>query len=269
MKITQLKKTYLIKKSCRNRVLKNSILLIIQEGKGSIIIDGIKVSVKSKSTLLLLAGQSITDIKTHCTGYALRIKKNFFKHHLNSNEFVINAMQLKEISKYSPMLFYHSFNDIFSLVEVLFRFESKKSKITIKPSMTKVILKILLHNKERKAIGKCLIIDRFLSLLEVNSQGRFKVIYYARILGVTPKTLNSRCKKLLGKSPKRLIDEYRYKLIKAELNTGNSIKEILYKYNFHDNSHFTRFFKKYTGCTPKKYKAQQQKVTSEQLRSVK
>jgi len=41
--------------------------------------------------------------------------------------------------------------------------------------------------------------------------------------------------------------------------TNNSIEEIAYSFNFYDHSYFTKYFKKATGMTPKKYRESRKK----------
>lgn len=78
---------------------------------------------------------------------------------------------------------------------------------------------------------------------------------YAAMLYITPNHLNALVSDLLGKSAgevirDRILLEAKRLLVNAELN----IAEIAYQLSFTDNSHFTKFFKKYTGVTPEEFR---------------
>jgi len=78
---------------------------------------------------------------------------------------------------------------------------------------------------------------------------------YAAMLYITPNHLNALCKDLLGKPAgevirDRILLEAKRLLVNLSLNVG-AISDRL---NFSDNSYFTKFFKKYTGCTPEEFR---------------
>jgi AraC-like DNA-binding protein len=79
--------------------------------------------------------------------------------------------------------------------------------------------------------------------------------FYADQLSLSTKVLNTKVKKLTGKTLYELI---RYRIIKEAvlllLYTDKSIKEISYELGMYDPSYFSRFFKKITGMQPKQYK---------------
>ena len=78
---------------------------------------------------------------------------------------------------------------------------------------------------------------------------------YAALLYITPNQLNSICKEVLGKPAGNIIrDRILLEAKRLLINTDISISEIAYRLNFSDNSYFTKFFKKYTGITPEKFR---------------
>ncbi|RZJ89724.1 MAG: AraC family transcriptional regulator [Chryseobacterium sp.] len=78
---------------------------------------------------------------------------------------------------------------------------------------------------------------------------------YAEILYITPNHLNALCKDLAGIPAGDLI---RARIIleskRLLINLNLSIAEIAERLNFKDNSYFNRFFKKYEGITPEKFR---------------
>lgn len=74
---------------------------------------------------------------------------------------------------------------------------------------------------------------------------------YATQLYITPNHLNALSNDLLGKSAGEVIrDRILLEAKRLLVNADISITEIASTLNFTDNSHFTRFFKKYIGLTP-------------------
>ena len=77
------------------------------------------------------------------------------------------------------------------------------------------------------------------------------VTEYAGMLNITPNYLSQIILQTLGTNAKSIIDdriilEADYLLTYSDL----SIKEIGYRLNFDEPTHFTRFFKKHKGVTP-------------------
>ena len=81
---------------------------------------------------------------------------------------------------------------------------------------------------------------------------------YAGLLFVTPNHLNAVCKEVLGRSAGEVIrDRVILEAKRLMVNQELSISEIAYKLNFPDNSYFSKFFSKYAGVSPEKFRARQ------------
>jgi len=74
---------------------------------------------------------------------------------------------------------------------------------------------------------------------------------YASLLYITPNHLNALSNDLLGKSAGEVIrDRILLEAKRLLINADVTLSEIASALDFTDNSHFSRFFKKYTGLTP-------------------
>ena len=113
---------------------------------------------------------------------------------------------------------------------------------------------IHLYNPGDKA--RELEIARFTSILEsdiITKQTTIEMV--AREMNLSPHTLKEHCKKIWKKTPHELIDGTLVQKAKKKLQqTEIPIKVIALTLKFHDASHFTHFFKKYTGVTPTQYR---------------
>lgn len=78
---------------------------------------------------------------------------------------------------------------------------------------------------------------------------------YAAMLYITPNHLNALVSDLLGKPAGEVIrDRILLEAKRLLINADLSIAEIAYQLSFTDNSHFTKFFRKYTGVTPEEFR---------------
>ncbi len=131
------------------------------------------------------------------------------------------------------------------------------------------ILKNLLHNflllAERKKRTENFVevkrgvdlsyVMNFRDLLEQNYQTQRKVNYYARQIFITEKRLNQATTKILGKTPKELIDDRVLLEAKRLLaHTAESVKEIGYTLGFEEPTNFIKYFRKHNHLTPLEFR---------------
>ncbi|MES2702302.1 MAG: helix-turn-helix transcriptional regulator [Bacteroidota bacterium] len=80
---------------------------------------------------------------------------------------------------------------------------------------------------------------------------------YAAMLYITPNHLNALSKDMLGKPAGEVIrDRVLLEARRLLVNADQSIAQVGYQLGFSDNSHFTKFFKKYAGVTPDEFRKQ-------------
>jgi len=100
------------------------------------------------------------------------------------------------------------------------------------------------------------VVRNFDKLIDENFREVKTVQEYSERLNLTPKNLNKICKEVLGKSASELIHER--VLLEAKrllLYAGCSMQEIVNELHFNDTSYFVKYFKKYTGHTPERFRA--------------
>lgn len=145
-------------------------------------------------------------------------------------------------------------------------FEEYNAKTNDKNNMLRALFEILLIRASRayeKPIepDKPAYITYQLRKLETLIDTHFKEYKmlndYADLMHISPRHLNSLCKKALNKTVMNLIHERI--LIEAKrllLFTANSVTEIAHELGFTDISYFMRFFKKHTSLTADTYRTQ-------------
>jgi AraC family transcriptional regulator, transcriptional activator of pobA len=96
---------------------------------------------------------------------------------------------------------------------------------------------------------------RFLKLVSEHFLFVHKVAGYAAMLHVSADHLNRIIKANSDRTAHELIDEMILMEAKAHLmHSSLSVAEIAYSLNFSDPSHFNKFFKKLSNCTPLQYR---------------
>ena len=81
------------------------------------------------------------------------------------------------------------------------------------------------------------------------------VRFYAELLNVSSRYLAQVTRRISGKSPKAIIDDYLIHEIELQLkSTDNTVQEIAYRFGFSSQAHFTKFFKKLKGVSPTEYR---------------
>ena len=81
------------------------------------------------------------------------------------------------------------------------------------------------------------------------------VRYYADLLNVSSRYLAQVTRRISGKSPKAIIDDYLIHEIELQLkSTDNTVQEIAYRFGFSSQAHFTKFFKKLKGVSPTEFR---------------
>lgn len=181
------------------------------------------------------------------------------------------------------VLFTNAFLDNDVLIEQLFNRQINLPVLSLRPEVDSE-LQILLNQLEKNYTSdkenKNDIIKRYLEilLLEINhnSEGntllntidyqrfiKFKndlkhyfaheksVRFYAENQLISTKTLNLAVRKMIDKSAKQLIDEYRVLLAKRLLaNTHLTTAQISFQLGFDEPTNFTKFFKRVEGLSP-------------------
>ena len=95
----------------------------------------------------------------------------------------------------------------------------------------------------------------FQNLIKETIHETKSIQFYAQALNISPVHLNRICQSLVQKSALQVVHEYLLNETKKYLlGTSNSIAEISYLFGFNDPSHFSKFFRKMMGVSPRKFR---------------
>lgn len=99
------------------------------------------------------------------------------------------------------------------------------------------------------------LLKKYMGLVLDHASKVREVSFYANVLCITPKYLNSICKQVIGKTAKEVIDERIIMQLKIALReTDKNIQQISDEFNFPNQSYFGRYFRKAVGISPTEYK---------------
>ena len=168
-----------------------------------------------------------------------------FFHVFNQNLFHLNKREQ------------HTFEQLIQLLH-----EERKNQEVVKPLLTALLEKAktlyAAYTSEEMFLSKKIrTVRKYKSLISNSFLENREVSFYADQLNVSANYLNEMVKAETGISAKRHISER--VLLEAKnllLYSGLDIAEISYALQFSEPTHFTKFFKKETGSTPKSFRNQ-------------
>ncbi len=95
----------------------------------------------------------------------------------------------------------------------------------------------------------------FIRMVQQQYAGNSDVAYYSDHLNVSSAYLGQVCRRIAGRSPKALIDDYIVRDIENQLiSTTKNMQEIADSLGFSSQAHLSRFFKKLVGQSPSEYR---------------
>lgn len=242
-------------------------IIWFQQGAPTHLVDFNPIKIKP-NTLLFLNKDTVQrfDDKSKFGGKAILFTDTFFCKTEADTKFLRNSIL---------------FNDLFSVSQIQVKKQSKLfadllQQMTdelqgIKDNSQAGILQNLLHNfllqaeRERRKqnfteIRKGADLDYlmlFKDLLDADYKRQKQVNYYAKEIIITEKRLNQATTKVLGKTPKEIIDDRIMLEAKRILaHTTESVKEIGYDLGFDEPTNFIKYFKKHSTFTPTEFRAQ-------------
>ncbi|MFL0196854.1 AraC family transcriptional regulator [Clostridium sp. WILCCON 0269] len=177
----------------------------------------------------------------------LYINKEWFETAFDNNiENNFSYMKLNEIM----------FNSIVSLFSDI---QNSIINMEIESKLLKYVS--LLANRNNKDYPRSIIgslnsdkINEIKKYLDENYLNNIMLSDLAKVAGMSKYYLIRQFEKQHGLSPHKYITNLRINHAKKLLKNNNDFADIALESGFYDQSHFTKYFKEYTGVTPMKYK---------------
>ena len=238
-------------------------LLIVLDGMGSHQIDLKEYPIKKGTVLKIAKGQvHAFQENPNYDGYLI----------LFTEEFVLNYFSKSSIEFISHLYNYHineplveggNLNEAF-IENVLAELDDHNTYA--QRNIVAAMLELYLLRLERlsktadqnkKSYQHYPLFLDFKNLVEKQYTQTRNVKDYAQILQISTKHLNQIVKDFTLNTAKHFIDDFvTLEIKRAIASTNSSLKEIGYAVGFDEMTNFTKFFKKQTGTTPKRFKAE-------------
>ena len=248
----------------------NDITVVILCLQGSISIKfniELNDTILSKNQMCMILPNHIfqvTDVTKDFKAGFLVMKKDFFNFHIDINK-------TTNLNHHFEDRYFFDLNEK-EMQECRTLYEAIKDKIRNKDNVyckeiVQCYCQIMVYNiynlmasaqkdtDNTKKRGSHYLYERFMKLLEHHHKEEYTVTFYANLLCITPKYLSSVIHSITGKHATEWIQDYRILEAKIALRATNAnLKNIAELLNFSTPSHFGRFFKLYTGYTPREYR---------------
>ena len=127
--------------------------------------------------------------------------------------------------------------------------------MTFGPSMAQDFINVELVRQSNLQGRSSELYNQFISQVNNFCRTYSDVHFYADQLNVSGRYLAQVTRRISGKTPKAIIDEYIVKEIERELSTTtHTVQEIANTFGFSSQAHLTKFFKKMRGVTPSAFR---------------
>jgi AraC-like DNA-binding protein len=225
-------------------------IIYLSKGEGSHTIDTREYEIKPPIIFTIRKEQvHFWDIITEPQGFVLIIKKSFIENCLDKD---IKRL-ISDLSSQTCLLPKdNSAMDIYTLLQKEY-LENKPTKKPIIDGLLKALLAKILESASTnfpKHISST-IYQKYIELLNQENILSNKVNHFARLLNTTPQNLNAICRKEAEQSANEILSTHIINEAKRLLiYTDLTVSEISSRLDFKDNSHFSKYFKRYVFKTP-------------------
>lgn len=147
----------------------------------------------------------------------------------------------------------HGMRNAFSSAIATFLSQGESMEVAIARAKDFVNARMARHERLQGRANE--LYREFMEILAGHCRKNSDVAFYASSLNVSARYLGQVTRKIAGKTPKNLIDEYLVEEVEKQLATTEmTVQEVAYAFGFSSQAHFTKFFKKMKGITPSQYR---------------
>lgn len=241
-----------------------NLVVLYTDGESKHLVDFVWHPVHKYTVMHISQGQvNAFKFKPDSKGYIILFTKEYLKKQLNklpSNE----IMRFYNSHLFSPRTVIPDTSTIKNYFSLFFNeFTSEKegfNKKKIYNALYTIIFSKLEQLKQYQTVhiknSKNLeVFIEFKNLVEKHYTKNRNATYYADLLHITYKHLNTICKEIAHITAKQFIDEFIILEAKRKLiNSSIKSSELAFSIGFNEPTNFVKYFKKHTGLTPNLFK---------------
>ncbi len=243
-------------------------ILWFQKGTPNHLVDFNPLQIKP-GTILFLNKDTVQsfDVNGSYNGKVILFTDSFFCKADSDLKYLRNSILFNDLFSVSHIKLHKKIEFLFADLFRIMEMELTNEKDPFQSDILKNYLHslLLLSERERRKqdfteIKSGVDLDYvmlFRDHLESNYKKSKQVSAYAQYLHITEKRLNQATSKVLGKSPKHMIDERVILEAKRLLaHTNESVKEIGFALGFEEPTNFIKYFRKHSQSTPVEFREQ-------------
>lgn len=234
-------------------------IIYIEKGYGEVCIENNNFSIEPNSLFILTPGQMYCINKTgEINGYKIEFSEQYLIH---SDQMFIHKLHFDILHRYNKLTInYHSaniFQKYFELIYQEFGCDSDDiNKVLLRQLLICILCKIeKLLTKRYPLQAEDSLAVHFKKLVDLHFKEWHHVHHYITALNTTRKSFEEIVFNKYGRKPADIIIDKLINQSKMMLHfSEHSIKFISVYLGFTDVSNYCKFFKCYTGITPKEYR---------------
>jgi AraC-like DNA-binding protein len=238
-------------------------ILFIEKGRGSFSLDENKMTIGPGTIIFTSPGQvRCWNVKQPVIGYTVFFEKDFLNLFFTDDLFLYRFQYFHQYVKPTnikmPAKVFSQTLKLIQNIEEEFGQLQNDSNHLLRAILYQLLVVL---NRYYAAVYEVKsdthihpVFFRFRYLIEKEFMKHYPVSTYARLLKISPVQLNKICRQYSGLSAQQMIHHKLVSEIKKQLRLDQSIKEIVYTFDFSDPSNFNRFFKRLTGTTAQQYR---------------
>lgn len=247
-------------------------VLFLHKGSGVHVIDDKRYEVKPPCIFFMSPGQAHKlELSQDIEGYIYIFTSEFYLINQSNQNRLLEFPFFFTIQQTNPPLQFEKAEEKLFLENLFVQAVAEVQKEDYSEELLRSLLDLILVyattlykvDEQMQVKGKGhLLVKRFFQLVEENYQNNYTVNEFASMLAITPNHLTQTVKQLTGKTSNDILQQKQLLEIKRLLiHTNLGVSEIANQLNFVDQSYFTKFFKKITGMTPLRFRAESMKST--------
>jgi len=245
-------------------------LIFITEGKCIHEIDFLEYTVRAGEILIISKNRvhRYSEFE-NIEGYLIMFTEGFLCEFLSHD--TTEVKELFRESYLNPLvnfmgLYTSTLTKLLDVIHDMYRNTDEVMNYMVIASALKTLVFLILNSSLRKDKSRQIkneIFIQFTKLVEENIHKDKTVEGYANMMHVSKKTVNLMTRKAIDMSAKQYIIKQLILKIKLKLCfEQKSINEIAYELGFTEAANMARFFKKYTGFTPRRFRSTTRKENS-------
>jgi AraC-like DNA-binding protein len=219
---------------------------IVRKGRRAIYIDGEQFVVSAKEGFIINPGQP------HSCAVAERGGHDYWV-------ISIAPQVLCNVVNKVPYFFQHKITDSLVIDRFLVWLgKQSKNELIDKEKLFAILRELVAQYADTRIVERpeqtgCSVVVLAREYIEANLSRVIRLDEIASVVHISPFYLNRTFREKIGVPPYTYLLQTRIKKSLELLQTG-SITETAHRLGFSDQSHFTRFFKKHVGITPKRFR---------------